>query len=235
MGFFFRNLESCFFYNFQVAFLKEETGLINTNSRYLDEKGTNLKVLLYNMLINKDQETSGKFRVYLEDFEPAFRGIIFNPYDGDIEWQFNLGGKPPRLESFPATMVSEGILKASAIALLCSMPNPPAVVMLEEIENGISQYNLSRFLNWLRQTSNEGNTQFIFTTHSLSVLRQFADYLDEVYYVWLNARQGYKSMVHSLNSSMSSLVDLGTLEGEYEERNGKKVVKIAPIDLTELW
>ena len=118
---------------------------------------------------------------------------------------------------------------------------PPALILVEEIENGISQRNLGRFVDWLRQaagtrnsTDRGYNTQFIITSHSPSVLREFSDHLDDVYFVRLDKR-GYKSVVRNLNSSLSAFVDLGTVEGEYEERDGKSIVRISPERLIDLW
>ena len=51
----------------------------------------------------------------------------------------------------------------------------------------------------------------------------------------LRTEKGKKSIVRNLNVTLSAFVDMGTIEGDFEEENGCKVVKISPDKLTELW
>lgn len=78
------------------------------------------------------------------------------------------------------------------------------------------------------------NTQFIVTSHSPSVLREFADHLDAGFYVRLD-RKNYRSVATSLNTSLAAFVNLGTVAGEFEDSNGKTLVHITPEVLTNLW
>ena len=57
------------------------------------------------------------------------------------------------------------------------------------------------------------------TSHSPSVLREFADNLEEAYAVRLQPK-GYMSVVTNLNTSLASLVDLGAVDG-YTEKDGR--------------
>ena len=156
-------------------------------------------------------------------------------------WLFDLGHVPPRAEEFPPQAVSDGLLRAAAIALLSSMPTPPALLMIEEIENGISQRNLGRFWSWPQQaaglpdsTDRGYNTQFLLTSHSPSILLEISKHLDDVFYMRLE-RRGYKSVVRNLNSALLGFVDLGTVEGEVEKRDGNDVVILSPQDIMNLW
>lgn len=111
------------------------------------------------------------------------------------------------------------------------------MMMLEEIENGINQKNLSEFLSWLFDISQKGlKTQFILTTHSPSVIREFSKCLDSVYNFKLNRKKGYRTMVTNLNEALKPLVNMGTIEEDsIINRNGKEVITVKPYELTELF
>lgn len=247
-GRFFRDLASCYIYNFQPSFLK---GTIQANLPPFDPErlaiasligfeGSRLQELL-KVVQERDEMTFNRFLASLRRFDPSFHGIGYDQNRRQVNWLFDLGRVPARLDEFSPDVVSDGLLRAAAIALLSSMRNPPALILVEEIENGISQRNLGRFLDWLHQAAGTPsskdrgyNTQFIVTSHSPSVLREFSDHLDDVFHVRLE-RRGYRSVVTNLNSSLAAFVDMGTVEGEYEDRNGKRIVKISPERLIELW
>jgi AAA15 family ATPase/GTPase len=110
--------------------------------------------------------------------------------------------------------------------------------MLEEIENGINPGNIQEFLRLIWQaTSRKGErrgTQFIMTSHSPSVLREFSDNLDHVYTMRLDKRS-FASDVRNLNVAMDSYVGIGGIDGEIIEEEGRRLVKITQRDLTELW
>jgi len=242
-------LGQCFGYHFQPFFLKSQEKLLNISSdkqlsiaSVLGEKGEYLQAVLSR--IQKDErerQTFDRFLTALRRFEPSFHGVLYEKEQ--LFWQFDLGRIPARPDSFSSEVVSDGLLKAAAVALLSAMWGPPAIILLEEIGNGISQENLRGFIDdLLRQgagvesaTDRGYRTQFIITSHNPSVLRLFADSLNEVFYVRLDRKHGYRSMVTSLNTSLASFIDLGTVEGESEERNGKRIVKISPEDLMQLW
>ena len=134
--------------------------------------------------------------------------------------------------------MSDGLVKAGVISLLTSLPHPPAMVLLEEIENGINPGNIQEFTRWIWQASSPSGrdraTQFILTSHSPSVLREFSDYLDHVYTVRLD-KHSFASDVRNLNVALDSLVGIGAVDGELEEKDGQRLVRIAPYRLTELW
>jgi len=244
----FRDLGSCQAYHFQPAFLKGKAGQsevfddrspLNVSTQ-LGYRGEHLQNVLHRVQ-QEDQRTYNRFVSALRRFEPSFQGLGYDEQLKQTTWLFDLGRVPPRPDEFPPDTVSDGILRAAAISLLSSMEMPPALIMIEEIENGISQKNLGRFLGWLRQaaglhdSSNRGyNTQFILTSHSPSVLFEFSEHLDDVFYMRLE-RRGYKSVVRNLNSALLGFVDLGTVEGEVEKRGGEDVVILSPQDLMNLW
>ncbi|MBW1614973.1 MAG: AAA family ATPase [Deltaproteobacteria bacterium] len=246
---FFRSLSSMYYYNFQPGFLK---GLAHYNGNakkknYLEEfenlnkfpniateigqEGSNF-IELVRFLKEKDEIGYGKFLGYLKRFVKSFNGIVI---DRDIpKWQFDMGENTfPYFESID---VSDGLIKAGAVALLCAMRSPAPVIMIEEIENGINQKNISKFLSWLKTVADGGkNTQFILTTHSPSVIREFSDCLENVYNLHLRAKD-YRTLTTNLNDAIKPLVNMGRIkEEDIITRDGKEIVKVSPYELTELF
>lgn len=258
---FFRSLSFAFYYNLQSSFLKGigvpfkydysrkeflAVSHINFCQQYgeqnripniaigLGEQGYNFQELI-KYVTKYDDHTYGRFRGYLQRFVKSFNGIIID--NDQTKWQFDMGGN--NFPYYDAKKVSDGLLKAGAVALLCAMKTPPAIIMLEEVENGINQKNLAEFLAWLKATSHLNETQFILTSHSPSVIREFNEDLDNVYNAVLKEKSGYESKVTNLNDAINPLVDIGAVDEDaiigYKEKAEKKVVKIRAYELTELF
>jgi predicted ATPase len=246
---FFRELASCFIYHFQPSFLK---GKVQTDRPFVDSgdlrvpsqlgyEGGNLQRIL-RVVQQRDERTFNRFLASLQRFASDFRTIGYDQRRNETNWLFDLGRVPPRFDEFSPDLISDGIMRAAAIALLCSMRPAPALILIEEIENGISQRNIGSFLDWLHEaagneTSTERGfaTQFIVTSHSPSVLREYSDHLDDVFHVHLK-RRGHQSVVRNLNTALLAFVDMGTVEAIEEiKRNDKRIIRIAPEKLSELW
>ena len=73
-------------------------------------------------------------------------------------------------QEFPAPVLSDGTLRFAAIAAAFFQPDMPALLTLEEIENGIHASRLRLLVELLRNRAQEGKTQVIVTTHSPIVL-----------------------------------------------------------------
>ncbi len=176
-------------------------------------------------------EQYDRFIFYLKRFEPSFVGIN-TEYD-EIKWQFDVGKE--KLVNYTSASISNGLLKAAIIALLCFSKNQPSITILDEIENSLDQYKLVELIEWLRYSSNQGkNTQFILTSHSPFVIREFSDNLDSVYTVHLKRKKGYVSEVTNLNEELKAINRLGGLREEgVEEIEG--VLHIRKYVLTELF
>lgn len=224
---FFRSLAFLYYYNFQPAplkgqsfaveyvdgkqkpalkrdFLREfkEGKRLNIASE-IGKEGANFQELI-KYVKEEESETYNKFLGFLKRFEDSFVGIHIDR--GQVKWQFDMGNS--NFPFFDADKVSDGLIKAAAVALLCAMKRPPSIIMIEEVENGINQRNLAKFLDWLKDTSNRGvKTQFILTSHSPSVIREFADKIDCIYNVHLKKKKGYVSEVTNLNEAIKPLVN----------------------------
>lgn len=246
---FFRDLAECYVYHLQPSFLKARPAALDDENDLaririaadLKYTGENLQALLM-AVAEKEQRTFDRFLAYMRRFEATFHGVLYDRTSGVLYWEFDFGREPAGLEQFRADVVSDGLLRAAAVALLCAMEYPPSLIMVEEIENGISQKNIGRFLGWLRKAAGKPSsgprryqTQFLITSHSPSVLREFAGNLDEAYAVRLQLK-GYQSLVTNLNTSLASLVDLGAVDGYTEKtEDGRKIARISPAELVEQW
>lgn len=253
---FFRDLASFHYYNFQPSFLKslgisviyhEGKPTPQRKKDYIREfreqkispfipmelgrEGSNLQELL-KFIKEFDEETYNRFIGYLKRFVKNFNGLLIK--DNELKWQFDMGGS--NFPYYEPEKISDGMVKAAAVALLCSLRNKPSLIMIEEVENGINQRKLSEFLNWLTDTSDESRkTQFIITSHSPSVIREFSNKLDCVYNIHLRERD-YVSKLTNLNDAIKPLVDMGTIQEETRiKRDGKDVIVIKPYNLIELF
>lgn len=248
---FFRDLAFIYYYNFQPSLLKgtafasrrlpdgnvipverkDFEGLEHvTLAKELGREGENLQELIKYIKKN-DEETYGRFSGYLRRFEDSFNGIVLD--EDKTKWQFDMGNS--KFPYFDSDKISDGLVKAAAVALLCAMKRPPSIIMIEEVENGINQRNISEFINWLI-VSSEGclKTQFIITSHSPSVIREFSTKINQVYNVHLKKKKGYISTVTNLNDAIKPLVDFGTIKEEaVSEVNG--IIQISAHELTELF
>jgi predicted ATPase len=136
--------------------------------------------------------------------------------------------------------VSDGFIKAAALALLVSLRNPPALILMEEIENGINPGNIQEIMDWIWQATaapdKSKTPQFILTTHSPSVLREFNNYLDCVYTTRLQ-KKGFQSDVRNLSQALDTLIGIGTVEGEVstDPNTGEVRVEMPKYQLAELW
>ena len=131
---------------------------------------------------------------------------------------------------------------------MSSTYDSPALVLLEEVENGVSIGNLGRLVQWIKQSTRPTvevherrgiRTQYVLTSHSPIVLREFRASLDSVYQLCYE-RVSRKSICVDLSSSISALINLGIVEGapELRESNGRAIVSPAKVDddaLINLW
>jgi predicted ATPase len=76
--------------------------------------------------------------------------------------------------SVPSWMLSTGTLRLVGILALLRHPEPPPLIVIEEIENGLDPRTLSLIVDEIRNALEAGKTQIIATTHS----PYFLDLLD---------------------------------------------------------
>lgn len=240
-NYFFGDFASIYAYHLQPSFIKgqgnskrHEDLNVRKIASQLGYEGGNFQDII--LLIKKEEDRLfQKFIASLRRFESSFHGIDYNEKTNHFFWQFDMKGS---LQGFPPNAVSDGLVKAGVISLLTSLPAPPALILLEEIENGINPGNIQEFIRWIWQATSSDNrnrgTQFVLTSHSPSVLREFHHHIDHVYTVRLD-KHTFSSDVRNLNSALDSLVGIGAVEGRIFEKDNKRLVEIPRYDLTELW
>lgn len=114
----------------------------------------------------------------------AFEGIINTlqfvlPYSQDL--QVALRSELERTvylqlteENFkvPGWLLSTGTLRILALLALLRHPEPPPLIIIEEMENGLDPSSVNLIVNELREATESGKTQIILTTHSPYLLDQ---------------------------------------------------------------
>ncbi len=66
----------------------------------------------------------------------------------------------------PGWMLSTGTLRLLALLALLRHPNPPSLIVVEEIENGLDPRSIHLLVEEIRNAVLDGTTQVILTTHS---------------------------------------------------------------------
>ena len=66
----------------------------------------------------------------------------------------------------PGWMLSTGTLRLLALLALLRHPNPPSLIVVEEIENGLDPRSIHLLVEEIRNAVLEGITQVVLTTHS---------------------------------------------------------------------
>ncbi len=66
----------------------------------------------------------------------------------------------------PGWMLSTGTLRMLALLALLRHPNPPSLIVVEEIENGLDPRSIHLLVEEIRNAVLDGTTQVILTTHS---------------------------------------------------------------------
>lgn len=253
---FFNSLSNFYYYNLQPSFLKgnaynlifkdgeatpqfkkdylryyKQTGRYPNIPSELGTEGGSLQELLL-FVKEADEEIYNRFTGYLKRFVKNFNGLILKGHE--LKWQFDMGTS--NFPYYEPDKISDGMVKAAAVALLCSLKRPPSLIMIEEVENGINQKKLTEFLSWLTHTSdNSQRTQFIITSHSPSVIREYSNKLDYVFNFHLREKD-FITRVTNINEAIKPMVNMGTVEEESTfKRNGKDVISVRPYHLVELF
>lgn len=129
--------------------------------------------------LNKDGTNIAKYLLNLrKQSQPAFNGILETlqqllPYAKDL--QIILSTELKRSVYLQLTegkcqiaewLLSTGTLRIVALLALLRHPNPPSLIVIEEIENGLDPRTLHLMLEEIHKVVNSGKSQVIVTTHS---------------------------------------------------------------------
>jgi predicted ATPase len=98
---------------------------------------------------------------YARNFEPVeTREIIPTMYLKMLEQL-----KDEKIE-IPGWMISTGTIRILALLAVLRNPDPPPLIVMEEIENGLDPRTIHMMLDEIRTAVQTGQTQIIVTTHS---------------------------------------------------------------------
>lgn len=136
-----------------------------TNVRRLGDRGENFAALVET--ISKDAASRAALVNWLRELRPAeiddveiLEGAI-----GDRLFGIKEGKK-----SMPATVLSDGTLRFAAIVAAFLQPSMPAMMTVEEIENGVHASRMRLLVELLRTQTARTGLQVFATTHSPIVL-----------------------------------------------------------------
>jgi energy-coupling factor transporter ATP-binding protein EcfA2 len=112
-----------------------------------------------------DPATRTAYVSWLENLTPAHVSDVhfFKTDLGQRMFGVKENGLP---DPIPALSLSDGTLRFAAMAAALFQPEPPGVLLIEEIENGVNATRLRLLAELLRQRSAHGRPQVIATTHS---------------------------------------------------------------------
>ena len=129
--------------------------------------------------LNKDGSNISEYLRYLRDeHRPSFNSMIQQiqqivSYATDIQPELT-----PIIErtvyiqltegnyKIPSWMLSTGTLRLIALVALLNNPDPPPLIAIEEIENGLDPRSIQLIASLLKSVALSGKTQLIVTTHS---------------------------------------------------------------------
>jgi predicted ATPase len=133
--------------------------------RRMGEHGENFAALIRSLCA--DPKTKEAYLSWLRELRPhevddvaTLSGAVGEPL-----FMLKEGGR-----EFPAPVLSDGTLRFAAITAALFQPDLPAVMTIEEIENGIHASRLRLLVELLRSRSAQKTIQIMATTHSPIVL-----------------------------------------------------------------
>lgn len=127
--------------------------------------GENLASFLYR-LHKKDRAAFSRVQDRVKRHYPRLVGILpkaerYGWTHLDITERWN-----GETATFNARQVSSGLLRLMTVAAMHELPNPPSVLLLDEIENGVHPHLLEGFVRMLQELVQKRSTQVILATHS---------------------------------------------------------------------
>ena len=131
----------------------------------MGEHGENFAALI--RAIAKEPATKDAYLSWLKQLRPAEVSDVgtLSGAVGEPMFMLREGQR-----EYPAPVLSDGTLRFAAITAAFFQPDMPAVLTIEEIENGIHAHRVRLLVELLRSQAARGGTQLMATTHSPIVL-----------------------------------------------------------------
>ncbi|MDD5614795.1 MAG: AAA family ATPase [Candidatus Methanoperedens sp.] len=150
-------------YDFDPKLPKKATPI--TGKAELEEDGSNLAIVLKNILENED--TKRKFSNLVRDVLPFVEDLDIEKFS-DKSLLFKLREIYSENQYLPAPFLSDGTICITALIIALYFDRKPLII-IEEPERNIHPYLISRLINMMKEVS-EGK-QIIVTTHNPEVIK----------------------------------------------------------------
>ena len=155
-----RELENWLFFYFEPRERMRAANPVK-EVRHLGLMGEELAAFL-NTMKSLDAKQFKAVEKALHTLMPNFEGIEVDVSDlGEVELRLKEGGV-----AIPARVLSEGTLRMLGLLALTGVEEPPALVGIEEPENGVHPRRIQLIAELLKTQEVLGQTQHIITTHS---------------------------------------------------------------------
>lgn len=163
------------FLSLDPAIMGDPTPTRRTGAAFLlDPSGANLADYLWHLVRDHGEEGTAAW----DGIVAALRFVL--PYAGDVQptqttelerrsslaLQERFGSGRQRRFEVPAWMLSTGTLRVLALLAVLRHPDPPPLICIEEIENGLDPRTLNLIVDELKRIVKAGRSQIILTTHS---------------------------------------------------------------------
>lgn len=132
------------------------------------------------LVLNRLQENHEVKQRLIKELKSLYEGVqdYYVKIDGGTVQVFFQETVNGRVESMPATRLSDGTLRYLCLLAILCHPNPPPLVCIEEPELGLHPDVLPRLAQLLKEASTR--TQLIVTTHSEVLVDALTDQPDSV-------------------------------------------------------
>ncbi len=155
-----RELESWRFFYFEPRERMRDADPIKETTR-IGPAGQNLAGFLRTLKTSEPERFQSVERS-LPLLIPGVEGIELEPNDrAEVELRLRVNGVP-----IPARLLSDGTLRMLGLLALSAGPDAPALIGLEEPENGVHPRRIELVAEYLRTRSILRKTQYVVTTHS---------------------------------------------------------------------
>ncbi len=157
-------------------------------ARRLGERGERFASVVET--ISKDEASRKAFVGWLESLTPTHISDLhfFRTDLGEVMFGVKENGLPVPI---PAKPLSDGTLRFAVIAAALFQPDPPTMLLVEEVENGVNATRLHLLADLLRQLSAKARPQVLVTTHSPLLLAYLPEEAYEnVIWCWRDEEDG---------------------------------------------
>lgn len=150
-------------YDFDPKLPKKATPI--TGKAELEEDGSNLSIVLKNMLGNKEKRR--KLFNLIKDLLPFVENLDVEKL-ADKSLLFKLQETYFKNQYLPASLISDGTINLTALIIALFFEKKP-IIIIEEPERNIHPYLISRVVEMMKDASK--NKQIIVTTHNPEIVK----------------------------------------------------------------